>query len=208
MPGEELIRETTREVLKRPEFANAGETNWVEVIAGWLREWGRGFSRWADAHPALALVVAALLVVVLVALLTHIICVAFGDVWERRRRGGRTGQAKVRWEILEGAADNWRGALLKAREALAAGNHRLALWVSHRVLLGLLNEQEAIRFTKGKTNSDYLAECAPEHPWRPLLVGLTDHYERVVYGHRPADPSALAEALQGLEDCLPVLDAR
>ena len=40
-----------------------------------------------------------------------------------------------------------------ARDELKEGDVRRAVWIAHRVLLGLLDEQGAIKFAGWKTNS-------------------------------------------------------
>jgi len=71
---------------------------------------------------------------------------------------------------------------------------RRAVWIAHRVLLGLLDEQGAIKFAGWKTNSHYLGECARSHPWYAIFAELSDLYERAIYA-RLLPPADAAEAL-------------
>ncbi len=193
-PGDETIRQMVSEVLQGPEFRELSNVPWWVETFRLLRQWAAGFADWASANPGTAWAVILLMLLVLLALLAHLFYVAFGDVLLRGRRSATPGPSAPSWVILEGAAETWEKALARAAAALAQGNERLALWISHRVLLGLLDEKGLIRFAAGKTNMDYLREYAPSHPWYGTLAELTQVYERVVYGHHSAAP-ATAEAL-------------
>lgn len=197
-----LVRATTDEVLRRAEFHNLSDTPWFIEILSRAREWLLGFGRWANDHPAQGWVVVCILVLVLMALLAHLLYVALGDAlpWGGRNRPARSSQ--FAWTVLEGAASSWRAGLERAQAALAAGDPRLAVWIAHRVLLGLLDEAGAIRFAAGKTNTDYLGECAESHPWREVLARLTGAYERIVYGHRDARLEPLSRLLDEVQACL------
>ncbi|MGH7855129.1 MAG: DUF4129 domain-containing protein, partial [Candidatus Binatia bacterium] len=48
----------------------------------------------------------------------------------------------------------------------------------------LLDQQGAVQFAGWKTNSHYLRECAPAHPWHATFVELTELYEQLVYASR------------------------
>jgi hypothetical protein len=196
-----LVRATTQEVLRRPEFHDLATTPWYVDLVARLRDWGLAFSRWAEAHPVQGWLVIAVLVLVLVGLLIHITYVAFGDVWSGQRRASDADRAALAWTVLEGAAMSWLAGIGRAQAALAAGDPRRAVWIAHRVLLGLMDEAGAIRFAAGKTNCDYLAECAPAHPWRELLGRLTGAYERIVYGHRDPAGEPLGTLLDAVRTC-------
>ncbi len=202
IPSNELIDQTTRQVLSRPEFAaNELATEWWRQIIEGILGWSRKFGPWAAEHPVLGTLVMVLLVLVLLALLAHMVYVAFGDSLPFRRKLQRFRSREATSTILEGVADTWRDALLKARAALGEGNPRLAVWISHRVLLGLLDESGAIHFAAGKTNTDYLHECEGSHPWRQTLGALTTLYERLVYAHRPVDSETVQDAVGQVEKC-------
>ncbi len=196
MPNPEKIREVTQEVLSRPEFSRA--FSWEDLIYFLLnavREWLNSLVDWSAKNPDLARILAIVLVLAMVASLVHILYLAVGDLLPFGRGKQRAAARSSRWDILEGAARNWREALEAARRMLNEGNPRRAVWLAHRVLLGLLDEQGAIRFAGWKTNSHYLRECAPSHPWYPTFAELTELYEQAIYARRAAAPSIVESLL-------------
>jgi hypothetical protein len=201
IPPPEQIRETTRAILARGEFAEP--SRWHEMVLEFLqalKQWLDRLGSWTEAHPDLARVVFIAALVVLLACLAHLTYLALADVlpfgWRRNQPARAPG---ARWDILEGSAANWREALELARAMLRQGNLRRAVWIAHRVLLGLLDEQGAIKFAGWKTNSHYLAECAREHPWRTTFAELTELYEDAVYADRAAAPDAAESLLTRLD---------
>lgn len=196
IPPTEQIRETTNAVLARGEFAEP--SRWHEMILEFLqalKQWLDRLGSWTEAHPDMARAVFIAAIVLLLVCLGHLTYLALADVLPFGRRRNQPQPARgTRWDILEGSAANWREALELARAMLRQGNLRRAVWIAHRVLLGLLDEQGAIKFAGWKTNSHYLAECAREHPWRATFAELTELYEGTVYADRAAAPDA-AESL-------------
>ena len=193
MAADDLVRETVRQVLSAPEFSRTVEVPWFVTLVRWIREASGKFAAWAEQHPVLGWLVLVLLILVLVALILHLIYVAMGNVlpWTRSGVKASTHQGT----ILEGEADSWQQGLAKAQDALARGDLRLAVWITHRVLLGLLDENGSIRFARGKTNTEYLRECPPAHPWHETLTRLTELYDWVVYGHRAVSAAAIEPLL-------------
>lgn len=187
VPNPEKIREVTQEVLSRPEFSKA--FSWEDFLYSFLKaagEWLNSLVDWSARNPDLARILAIVLMLAMVASLVHILYLALGDLLPFGRGKQPAPARSSRWDILEGAARNWREALEAARRMLNEGNDRRAIWLAHRVLLGLLDEQGAIRFAGWKTNSHYLRECAPSHPWYPTFAELTELYEQAIYAHRAA----------------------
>src|SRR6266540_1045592 len=144
----------------------------------------------------LARVLFVVALLILLACLAHLLYLALADVLPFGRKKDTTTARSTRWEILEGTATNWRDALQVARDMLKEGNVRRAIWIAHRVLLGLLDEQGAIKFAGWKTNSHYLGECARSHPWYSTFAELTELYESAVYASRNASVTT-ANALVG-----------
>jgi hypothetical protein len=198
-PGEEAIRRTLEEVLRRPEFQAADNAPWFVRMYELVRDWMRGLQGWSGDHPAQAWLLIAVLSIALVALLTHLIFGALADVLPWNRPAPRPATGAGPWVVLAGTAATWEEALRHARTALGAGDMRLAVWIAHRVLLGLCDEVGALRFAPSKTNTDYLRECSTDHPWRSTLEGLTAVYDRVVYGQTPAHAPQIEPWLAAVE---------
>ena len=195
IPPPEKIREATRAVLDRPEFAEP--SRWYEFLFEMLhaiKEWLDRLGSWSEAHPTLARVFFIVALLILLVCLGHVLYLALADVLPFRRKKDGPAAQRARWEILEGAASNWREALQVARAMLEEGNARRAIWIAHRVLLGLLDEQGVVKFAGWKTNSHYLRECARSHPWHKTFAEVTEVYEQVVYASRHVSADA-AEAL-------------
>jgi hypothetical protein len=195
VPSPETIREATREILERPEFAEP--SRWHEIFLEMLKaikDWLDALGAWSEANPIVARVLFVVALLILLACLAHLLYLALADVLPFGRKKETTTARSTRWEILEGTATNWHDALQVARDMLKEGNVRRAVWIAHRVLLGLLDEQGAIKFTGWKTNSHYLGECARSHPWYPTFAELTELYENAVYASRSA-PANTADAL-------------
>ena len=187
IPPPDTIRNVTREVLSRPDFS--GPSSWEQIVITLLKalaEWLDGLASWSIEHPYLARTLAAVLVLAAVGCLAHLLYLTLGDrlMFESSKDADPT--RRPRWEILQGTAKTWREALQVARRMIDEGDGRRAVWIAHRALLGLLDEQGAIRFDGWKTNSHYLRECARNHPWYSTFAELTEMYEQSIYGHRTA----------------------
>ncbi len=199
-PAPATIREVTREVLDRAEFAEP--SRWHETLLEFLnaiKEWLGSLSAWSEANPMLARLLFILALLLLIACLAHLLYLTLADVLPFGRKRDRGTQAPTPFEILEGAAHDWREALQFARRMLSENNPRRAIWIAHRVLLGLLDQQGAIKYAGWKTNSHYLGECAQAHPWYSTFAELTEMYDKAVYARRDASVD-IAEALLGRVD--------
>ena len=195
VPAPEAIRDATREVLNRPEFS--APSSWHEMLISLLNaigEWLKSLTSWSAENPDLARILAIVLVLVSLALLAHILYLALGDLLPFGRRKATAPTRPAQWEILEGAARTWREALEVARRMLEQGDTRRAIWIAHRVMLGLLDERGMVRFAGWKTNSHYLRECAKDAPGYATFAELTEAYEQAVYAQRVTAPSS-AESL-------------
>jgi len=195
IPSPEVIREATREILSRPEFTEPSRWHefFLEMFKA-IKQWLDALGAWSEANPILARVLFIVALLILLVCLAHLIYLALADVLPFGRKKDRTAPRSTRWEILQGTATNWQEALMIARDMLREGNVRRAIWIAHRVLLGLLDEQGAIKFAGWKTNSQYLGECARSHPWYPTFAELTELYENAIYASRSA-PANAADAL-------------
>ena len=195
LPAPATIRAVTREVLDGAEFSEP--SRWYESLLEFLKaikEWLGSLSAWSEANPMLARILFLLAILLLLACLAHLLYLALADVLPFGRKRDNATATPARFEILEGAANDWREALQVARRMLAENNPRRAIWIAHRVLLGLLDQRGAIKFAGWKTNSHYLGECAQVHPWYPTFAELTEIYEKAVYAKRNA-PADITEAL-------------
>jgi uncharacterized protein DUF4129 len=202
VPPAEKIREATRQILDRPEFAEP--SRWYQTLIDLLnaiKQWLDRLGNWSEAHPALARALFIVALVILVACLAHLLYLALADVLPFKRRQDTAAPRSARWEILQGTAANWREALRLARAMINEGNSRRAVWIAHRVLLGLLDQQGAVKFAGWKTNTHYLGECARDHPWRATFAELTELYEQAVYASRQISAAA-AEQLVARVDRL------
>jgi hypothetical protein len=200
VPTPEQIRDVAQEIVSRPEFS--GPSTWEQFLYSlWraLAEWLKSMVAWSAQNPELARIVVIVLIVTAVALLVHLLYLALGDLLPFGRGKNAAPARASRWEILEGAARNWREALDAARKMLNEGDCRRAIWLAHRVLLGLLDEQEAVRFAGWKTNSNYLVECAPGHPWYSTFAELTEVYEQAIYARRAAAPSSVESLISRVD---------
>jgi hypothetical protein len=74
---------------------------------------------------------------------------------------------------LEGVADNWNDAFALARQALHAGDLYRTMWITHRILLSVLDLREVVRFARWKTNSDYIRECKSNDTAAATLRNIT-----------------------------------
>lgn len=186
MASDESIRSTVLEVLSRPEFEPRDDllSNWMETLSRWLSANEIGLPPW------LTWTLFVVLALVLARVLARSLSLGGVSLAPARKRS----PASV-VEVTGGVAATFEQALALARQALERGDLRQALWIGHRLLLVRLDERGAIRFADGKTNSDYLRE-APEHA---LLGEFTRLYDRVVYGHRPAEPEAVSALLAAVE---------
>jgi phage shock protein PspC (stress-responsive transcriptional regulator) len=195
VPSAEAIRAATREILDRPEFTEPSRwwQTFFEMLKA-IKERLDALGAWSEANPVLARVLFVIALLVLLVCLAHLLYLALADVLPFGRKKNSPTTRSNRWEILQGTATNWHEALRMARDELKEGDVRRAVWIAHRVLLGLLDEQGAIKFAGWKTNSHYLGECAHSHPWYAIFAELSDLYERAIYA-RLLPPADAAEAL-------------
>ena len=192
VPSPDTIRAVTREIIQRPEFDEPAA--WRETLLtlmNQIRDWLNSLSSWANDNPDLARFLFILAVVVLIACVAHLFYLTFADVFTFRRNRRLSTKKTPNWKILEGTATNWQAALQLARTSLREGDTRRAVWIAHRVLLALLDQQGAIKFAGWKTNNHYVKECAAGHPWRGTFVELTELYERAVYASREIGAQAI-----------------
>ncbi len=187
-------------MLRRPEFSEPAR-NPIDDFLRWLAEKLGGLFQWSSDHPVAGKALIALLVVVLAGLVAYIVYTFYQVIAPSLRggRGGGPGDRKTPWEVLEGQAHDWPEALVKARRMLDTGNLRQAVWIGHRVLLGLLDETEVVQFAGWKTNTDYLGECPRTQPEFATLNEFTNVYDRAIYAHRSVESNRIARLLDEVD---------
>lgn len=193
LPADERIEELTRSTLSRPEFQQeTRESLWessMATLGAWLSELFSG----------------SLLGVALACLLLGVVALAIGvallSLFQEGSLPPLSGlRSRTRaWRGLEGAAESWEEAMLKAREALAAGRVYNSLWIAHRAFLSLLDQRGVVDFAKWKTNLDYLREVPRDDPAFPLFRAVSHAYDNVVYAHRSLEIDRLADLLDQIE---------
>ena len=199
---DEIIRESARDILDQSEFQQQ-ETAYV--IQKWISkfgDWIKAFQDWSAANPFYTWLIIIGLLIILILLITHIVYTAFGDSIGANKKQSAYANNGRSMEVLEGKASSWREGLEKARSALAAGQLHEAIWIGHRVLLGLLDEVGSIQFQGCKTNTTYLRELGRQHAWFDLLKRFTHTYEITVYGSEDGEAGEIQSLLGELVECV------
>lgn len=193
----EEVRQITKDVLARPEFLS--RPTWTQLLFDRVIQWLGEVARWSSRNPQLSKVLIAVLFVLLVLLIAHIVYTAAREfVSLRRADAGRRDDQSLR--ALEGIAESWNDAFRMAGEALNKGDLYRAIWITHRILLSVLDRIGQIRFVRWKTNSDYLRECSNQGEGAAALRELTNAYERVIYAHGDFDRVHARELLAKVQE--------
>lgn len=85
------------------------------------------------------------------------------------------------------------------REAITAGNYRLAIRIYFLGLLQKLDEQNLITWKKNKTNRDYLTELFIKARYYDEVQRLTLAYEEVWYGDHTLSPQTYEEIISSFK---------
>ncbi|HSR53720.1 MAG TPA: DUF4129 domain-containing protein [Acidobacteriota bacterium] len=197
-PAAADIERSVDEILRRPEFQGNALANWFSELLQWVFDSMASLSGWANANPTGKWILTAVLLLILAGLLAHI----GWTIWQiLPKRGGtslrRAGQP---WKTLEGRVASWPEALQLARRALSRGDFYSAVWISHRMLLGVLDDKGALEFAGWKTNRDYLRECRGHEEGYKLLDRLSQAFDQTVYAHRPAPRGELEGLLNQVDE--------
>lgn len=197
-PPPEEIERAVEEILRRPEFRGDPLSNWVQDMVRWIFDALGSLAGWAQANPTGRWILVVVLSLILVALLAHM----GWTIWRilPKRESRRLHQAGRPWKTLEGKAASWSEAFELARRALARGDVYGAVWVSHRMLLGVLDERGLVQFARWKTNRDYLRECSDRGEGYSLLRELSEAFDQIVYAHRPAAEGRLEGLLNQVDE--------
>ncbi len=93
------------------------------------------------------------------------------------------------------------------REALTDGNYSLAIRLYYLQVIKQFSETGAIRWSREKTNRDYLRETR-SHRAAADFRSVTRTYERVWYGNQSLDAPAFAQLEPSFKDLLNNLSAK
>jgi len=186
-PTAEEVEALTREILSRPIFERAPrEPSLWERFMDWLNSLSLGNGSGFD--PDLLTILLWVVVIAAVGFLLYALInqISAGNKTAVNGRAGAT-------VALEGAAETWEEAIDLVDQALARGDRHRAVWILHRLVLGLLDERGELTFARWKTNSDYLAEVPAKAEHRDLLEALTRAYEAIVYAHAHDEETDLGQ---------------
>jgi hypothetical protein len=195
----EQVREITKAVLKRPEFQSDASEAWIARTLQSLLQWLSKLSQWAGSHPSSARALIYILGTILIILLTHIGYTVISEFLSLRKRNADIETRNHALPALDGVAENWNDAFALAKTALAAGDLYRALWITHRILLSVLDLRDLVRFARWKTNSDYIRECRASDPAAAMLREITNAYERVIYAHGDFDRAHATHLVERVE---------
>jgi hypothetical protein len=195
----EQVREITQTVLKRREFQEDATGAWFARLFQGIINWLTRVSEWSAKHPDTARFLIIVLGIILIALLAHIGYTVISEFLSLRKRNASLDVRYRNLPALEGVADNWNDAFALARSALQSGDLYRAMWITHRILLSVLDIRKVVRFTRWKTNSDYIRECQSTDSAAATLREITDAYERVVYAHGDFDKEQAARLVAQVE---------
>lgn len=198
MPPPAEIEKAVEEVFNRPEFGGDPLTDLMQQGIGWIWDQVKTLADWAQANPTGRWILMVVLSLILAALLAHIAW----TIWQilPGRQSRRLSAAGSPWKTLEGKAASWKEALELARRALQEGDFYRAVWISHRLLLGVMDERGLLQFAGWKTNRDYLDECRQKGQGYRLLEDLSAAYDQIVYAHRPAAEERLRGLLSQVDE--------
>src|SRR5262245_11276427 len=196
----EQIHQVTKEILDRQEFLD--RPTWDQILFQKGFEWLGDLARWSERNPDLARTLTIILGVALVLLIVHIIYTVARE-FVSLRNSSNAGVSRRSLSALEGVAENWSEAFRLAHKALDADDMYRGLWITHRILLSVLDRMDHIKFVRWKTNTDYLKECRDKSTGAAILSRVTAAYEAVVYAHHGLESQeargllAQVEALAG-----------
>lgn len=90
------------------------------------------------------------------------------------------------------------------REALASGNHPLAIRMYYLQIIKSLNERHFIEWARQKTNRDYTREMR-HHKLAPNFRTLTQTYENVWYGNQSLSKADFLSIEPGFQQFLSII---
>jgi hypothetical protein len=190
-------RAVLQDVLARREFDAARQSSWMtawrEKAEQWLLDlWRRlGGERLGQRRTAIVLMWIAVLA-------------ALGVLvsWFMRALLRATQDAALH---LSSPASRRKSARAWARDALAAVDPAEVARCAYHAVLRRLEEEGTWRTDETRTPREYLRLLSPTHGRRPLLADITQRFEQIRYGARPATAEDAHSAVAHLKElgCLP-----
>ncbi|HET6328158.1 MAG TPA: DUF4129 domain-containing protein [Planctomycetaceae bacterium] len=198
LPDPQIVRQTARDVLARPEYQLDPPTDFSDFIAQFwdlIRHVLRAIQLWfawlAAMSPILAALIVLALVVSVLLLLGHI-----GWTLVAVARGDRRGAAALA-ELSRRKVDPAELAR-EADHAGASGNYILGVRLLYRACLTRLEQTEERAFRPGATNREHLNRyrATPLYDWLARFVSIID---MKWYGSEPCLASDFAECRDAYE---------
>jgi hypothetical protein len=192
-------RASVPSILSREEFRQSAASRWREQLQRRLGEWledlwsrlggGPGGGQRIATGLAWAGALAAL--------------VGLG-VFLARSLSNRSRAATLNLGRGAGAAPRARELALRALAAARAGNSREAVRFAYNAALTKLEEQGAWRIDAARTPREYLPMLRASDSRHPVMLDLTQRFERIWYANRAAAPDEMASVTAHLEalECL------
>jgi hypothetical protein len=199
------------QIAARPEFQETDETlgdlHWGDWLSQWLRHL---VSRFQDFQYAGQFSVAARALVVIMA------AAALGGLTYLLRRLSRRRRERAAEEETEVPAPGktflsprqYEGRLRQALQRRDWHGAWLAAWLQ---LLARLERRQLVAADRSRTNREYLAQLhAQRLPAEalPLLAGMVDDYDRVIYGVRPIDEAGWTAFRERIDEVTLMLGLR
>jgi hypothetical protein len=189
-------RKKTDEVLSRPEFQTVSEESFIQrEIARfwqWVSEMFGGVSRFGQRSPwlvplmewsSITLAAAGLLVWVLRTI-------------QRQRLAVRI-ESRASFEVWQKESDDW---IELARSEAARQDWRAAVHCLYWATIVMMEGRKLWRQNRARTPREYLLLLEPGSRMQQTLRRLTQLFERIWYGLRPARESDYASALVLFEE--------
>jgi hypothetical protein len=197
----ETIQQVTREILSRSEFQSAPTTGtWWYTLGEWFVRTFEALVHWSQAHPIARWVMVGLLSLLCLLILVHLMTLVRQDMSPHRHPHHMPSAASTAaWNTSSHLVPPWDTLRHEVGTALRQGDGYRAIWILHRLLVGMLAQQGVLRHASWKTNADYVRECPRSHAAYATLVDVTRAYEQIVYAHRPLPLVRLSALLAQVE---------
>lgn len=189
-------RKKTDEVLLRPEFQTVSQQSYIErEIAKfwqWVAEMFDGVSQFGKRSPWLVpLVEWGSITLTAAGLLAWVL-----RTMQRQRLAVRI-ESSASVEMLQKESDNWAEL---ARSEAARQDWRAAVHCLYWATIVMMEGRKLWRQNRARTPREYLLLLEPESRMQQTLRRLTQLFERIWYGLRPAAESDYANALVLFEE--------